>query len=203
MGLTLEHFVLPGLPISTNRAYRTGSGNYYMTSEGHAWKADATWAIKAQRKTNQDWTGKPLIVTYIWTMRQPMSRDVDGMVKLVQDALADALEIDDAYVCGIIVMRGKGDQDQTEIMVADGSTVEYFAYAVSAISHRKHVSQRKSVARVPVAEADVSGMPTSPLPRGAGQGAGGDGRDGADDVRGARNAQASTVSVAGDGANSD
>jgi Holliday junction resolvase RusA-like endonuclease len=113
-----ELIVLDGLPPTTNASYKTGQGRFYMTAEAKAWKLATSLLVKAARLA--DWRDvKELLVIVTFHMTRPAQRDVDGMVKLLLDAVADGLGFNDKRVASLFVSKEKAAADSTEIRVAE------------------------------------------------------------------------------------
>lgn len=109
---------LPGLPPTVNHAYRhVAGGGKQRTAAAVAWQAGAILAIRAaapgaglQKPT--PWGAAIHLVAadvYRW--------DLDNRVKVLLDALAAGLGLDDRYCTALQVTKARGALAQTTIRV--------------------------------------------------------------------------------------
>ena len=83
-------FIVPGRPLSVNRVYREGQGNFYYTREGLAYKSSVrSHALSALGVLAHQWDKSRRftisLTEYFATDRQ----DSDSPIKIVKDALQD------------------------------------------------------------------------------------------------------------------
>lgn len=105
-------FVIP-VPPSLNNLYITNSrGGRYMVESGRAWKKDAIYRIHEQA-TQADWSvpkdARLCLTLSLWFI-VPRRTDISNRVKIVEDALATALNFDDTTVDLLIVRRAGYDK---------------------------------------------------------------------------------------------
>lgn len=96
---------LHGRTVSANKIYEYGRGRVYLTAEAKAYKlANAPKVRKAWREQGAEWTGGPLFMSIRahdnWFNKDDSVKriDVDNLVKLIQDTIFQALDIDDSNV---------------------------------------------------------------------------------------------------------
>lgn len=100
---------------SVNSLYRIGKdGNLYLTRRGRSYKAAVSELFQSlEIKLPPDLRNKPLKVTFkfyfrnLWDGKAPVRRDYDGPIKIVQDAIAEALRFDDSWI-----FRGETEKRQ-------------------------------------------------------------------------------------------
>lgn len=80
------------LPPTINHTYFISRRSLYKTKVAKDWQEVATYITKSKKKDfkESDWYGYYMLVTL-----NSNRRDVDSMVKLVQDSIADGLGIND------------------------------------------------------------------------------------------------------------
>jgi crossover junction endodeoxyribonuclease RusA len=98
MTATLNITIL-GVPISVNAAYRTvkRGGKVYMTDGGKEWKKLIFWEVFAGAQ-NWQGAGREYILTVDYFFPDNRRRDSHNYAKLIVDAVAAALGIDDRYI---------------------------------------------------------------------------------------------------------
>ncbi len=115
-----EYFVIPGLPPTTNHAYRVsvrgGKAIMYKSVEAKAWQEAAVLIINTQ-KERQDWSTCGIRVGLTFFCNN-MGRDIDGGIKLALDAIAEGLGFNDKKVLVLVVHKGKTvEQEETCVEV--------------------------------------------------------------------------------------
>ena len=109
---------------SINSLYRIGKdGNLYLTRTGKTYKAAVREILSAQLiKLPSELRGKPLKATFRWWFihlwernGNPVRRDYDGPIKIVQDALAEALKFDDCWIFEANVEKRKGGREKSVV----------------------------------------------------------------------------------------
>ncbi len=119
-----ERFVLPGLPPTTNMAYkvagRDGHGVMYKTTIAKEWQTIAGLVIGAGRiQPHQDWANCNIGVQFTFWCKNE-SRDIDGGVKLALDAVAIGLDFNDKQVTSLVVYKAKAmREEETDVWVYD------------------------------------------------------------------------------------
>lgn len=93
---------------SVNSLYRIGkNGNLYLTRTGRTYKESVQALIEdAGIKLPPELRNVPLQISFkfyfinLWDRKagKPIRRDYDGPIKVVQDAVAEALRFDDAWI---------------------------------------------------------------------------------------------------------
>jgi crossover junction endodeoxyribonuclease RusA len=114
-----EHFTIPGLPPSTNHAYRKrGNGpGMYLTDKGEAWKDLVMIHVKYQRvQPWQAWRGKYIGFTMYLHMKHPLKQDFDNCLKLTVDAVAKTLDFNDAWIVDPRTPKVWIPKDDTELI---------------------------------------------------------------------------------------
>lgn len=123
-----EPFVLViyGQAPSVNSLYRIGSnGNLYLTAKGKTYKKAVFELFQKQMvKLPKDLRGIALKATFKFYFRQlwmpdgkPVRRDYDGPIKIVQDALAEALKFDDSWIFLGSAEKRKGSKEKSVIIL--------------------------------------------------------------------------------------
>jgi len=101
------------MPPSTNQVYRRAKqGKLFMTAEGRLFKeaAGLMLSVAAHRiRGNTFHVGQRFALTLRLHFADDRRCDLDNRIKLVQDALADALGFDDRHIHRLTVERGESD----------------------------------------------------------------------------------------------
>ena len=109
---------------SINSLYRIGKdGNLYLTRTGKTYKAAVHQLFTEQLiKLPVELRGVPLKATFRWWFihlwergGKPVRRDYDGPIKIVQDALAEALKFDDSWIFQADVEKRKGSREKSVV----------------------------------------------------------------------------------------
>jgi Holliday junction resolvase RusA-like endonuclease len=105
--MTEQKIVVPGNPVSVNRAYRTGQGNFYMDGKTSAWKDLVGWQAKAQ------WRGPAAAgrvkVRLDLFFKGNQRRDLDNCAKPILDALEGITFENDSQVDELHLVRRRDD----------------------------------------------------------------------------------------------
>jgi len=111
--------VIHGKPPSVNSLYRRDprDGHLYINKRGRNYKKVVSDMFKELAvKLPVHLRGIPLKITYVFYFRQlwdgksPVQRDADGPVKCVQDAVTEALKVNDAWIFRGIFEKRRGDE---------------------------------------------------------------------------------------------
>lgn len=97
------------MPPTTNHAYINVPGHgRILSSEARAFKDAATWAAyKARKETGWDYAkGSRLCLSLTLHFARAGKRDLSNRVKLIEDALAEALGFDDSVIDRLVIERG-------------------------------------------------------------------------------------------------
>lgn len=98
------YIVVPTLPPSVNHLYcRARNGSVFLHPDVAVWRNEVWAALRAvgARRAPEG----ALEVTIALTPRNRRRRDIDNVLKAALDALASALDFDDARVARLIVER--------------------------------------------------------------------------------------------------
>ena len=116
---------IPTLPPTSNHAYgvavnKRGKGFIYMTAEGKAWKTGAQLAVQAADNQPEGfWKGKQLFVSLTFFYKSTLIHDIDGLVKLALDSVADGLGFDDRYVFPLLLNKKPSTVYGISVFVTD------------------------------------------------------------------------------------
>jgi len=103
---------IPGQPPSWNACYRIvnvrGHATLKKTSEAETYQTDVTRLTRTARPSDFSPKGR-IYIAYQMFLRRSM--DADNVIKLVNDALAVALDIDDARFLPIVLQKTTGNHD--------------------------------------------------------------------------------------------
>lgn len=95
---------LPSLPPTWNTALHAVPGRgRVLSSEARAWKEQAGWLTK-QAMAGCEPLRPPLKVA-LFAYGLSRRRDLDGIIKLAQDSVLEAIGIDDRYVDAVCAVR--------------------------------------------------------------------------------------------------
>jgi Holliday junction resolvase RusA-like endonuclease len=112
---------------SVNELYRKApAGHIYLTPVGRRYKKWVKEQFeKAARSLPASLRGQPLTVTFkfyfrhLWHADQtPVMRDYDGPIKIVQDAVAEALKFNDSWIFKAIVEKRQSAREKSVIGLA-------------------------------------------------------------------------------------
>lgn len=103
---------------SVNSLYQKGQhGNIYLTKDGRIYKREVGKALRQLCAVLPDaLKHRPLLVVYtfffpaLWGDQGPILLDVDNRVKIVQDAVANALKFNDAWIWAIVASKCEGQE---------------------------------------------------------------------------------------------
>ena len=115
-------FAMAGTPPSSNNAYYNvpGKGRVLKPSV-KAWKDRIYAHVKNQINTDeQDFrpdAGFPLAIKLTFYVKDLFKQDWDGLVKLCQDSLMEAMELDDKYIIDAHVFKVESVQPSFSITV--------------------------------------------------------------------------------------
>lgn len=121
----LLNITLDSTPPSTNHAYfnnnnKTGP-NRTMKAQAKAWKAEVTTKVKnhLQHTTYnaEAHKKKPLRMDVVLEIPELYRSDLDGRQKLLQDAVADGMGLDDRYFVSLRLDKIRGSTPNTRVMV--------------------------------------------------------------------------------------
>lgn len=110
---------------SVNSLYRIGKdGNLYLTSRGRSYKQAVDYLFKQlEVALPKDLRGIPLSATYkfyfrqLWDGHKPVRRDYDGPIKIVQDAISEALNFDDSWIFKGVTVKRHGSREKAVILL--------------------------------------------------------------------------------------
>lgn len=113
---------------SVNSLYRIGkNGNLYLTRTGRTYKESVRALIEESGvKLPPELRNKPLQISlkfyflHVWDRKteRPIQRDYDGPIKVVQDAVAEALKFDDAWIFAAKwVEKRKGSREKVVVVL--------------------------------------------------------------------------------------
>lgn len=98
------------MPPTTNHAYVNVRGRgRILSSEARAFKDAASWAAYKARKAS-GWNyvkGTRLSLSLTLHFARAGKRDLSNRVKLIEDALAEALGFDDSLIDQLVIERGE------------------------------------------------------------------------------------------------
>jgi len=96
-----------GLPVPANNAYPTSrTGHRYTSSRAKAFKQAAGFITHAARLSSRWESGNgPLGLRLVLWFKDNRRTDIDGRVKLAQDAICEALHVDDSCIHELHVYR--------------------------------------------------------------------------------------------------
>lgn len=107
--------VLKTLPVSINRAYKSGNGRFYKSQEAKEAQEAMAWEARSQ------YCGKPLIgpvsikIAFYWPQ---IRRDIDSGLKSTLDALTGIIYEDDRQVADLQITRAVEKADpRVEIVI--------------------------------------------------------------------------------------
>ena len=107
-------FICP-MPPTTNNAYLNIAGRgRVLSSKARAFKETAIILAIEARKT-QDWhyeAGNRLQLSLTLYFNKNGKRDLSNRIKLVEDALAEALGFDDSVIDQLIISRGQKAKEE-------------------------------------------------------------------------------------------
>lgn len=120
--------VIVGKAPSVNGLYKldSRSGHIYLDDKGRSYKDIVSEFIKKSGKRLPDYMrGLPLTITYKFYFKSvwddlsdtPTTRDVDGPIKAVQDAVCKGLGFDDSYVFKIIVEKRESELERSVVII--------------------------------------------------------------------------------------
>lgn len=106
------------LPPTTNNLYfsiktKSGTSRRVLTSQARTWKEKAAQVV-ADAAAAPGWTlgqKQPYRVEISFSATRPFSWDLDGRLKLLLDAIAAGLGVDDRYIIGMIIEKKRADHD--------------------------------------------------------------------------------------------
>ena len=124
-------------PVSLNNAYFTArNGKRVKTQEARAYSAAVELlTIAAAREQGFIAAPERLALTFLVSLPDNRRRDLDGLVKLAQDAICAALGVDDSRVHRLTVIRCANDPARgayMEALVEEAEAVEDTAAELSA-----------------------------------------------------------------------
>lgn len=92
------------LPPSWNNALHAVPGRgRVLSAEARAWKEQAGWLTRAAMAGCPPL--RPPLTVWLFAYGLSRRRDLDGIIKLTQDSILDALGIDDRYVDEVYAVR--------------------------------------------------------------------------------------------------
>lgn len=108
------------IPPSVNRLYRNGTarkkggeglvGRRFLTEEGRSYKDEAILRVKnAAAHANWEYQGGRIALYVHLTFATAKARDISNCVKVMEDAIAEALGFDDSVVDLLVVYRAGVD----------------------------------------------------------------------------------------------
>ena len=99
------------LPPSINHLYATVKGRRILSREGRAYKEEIGYIVLANRKSApRDLGSKFLRIDMMFWFQYLLKRDIDGGIKILQDAICKALGVNDNRV---IVLHVEKREDRT------------------------------------------------------------------------------------------
>lgn len=105
--MTEQKIIVPGNPVSVNRAYRAAASGVYMDGKAKAWKEMVGWQAKSQ------WRGPMapgrLRVRLDLFFKGNQRRDLDNTAKLILDGLEGIVYGDDRNIDELILIRRRDD----------------------------------------------------------------------------------------------
>jgi Holliday junction resolvase RusA-like endonuclease len=127
----MMHFILDGVPPSTNHAYGQRHGKRFLTKEGKAYKTETKAHLVREYglniSTKKDVPYALSVVCYFTELQHKgwpetvdtryKKLDASNRVKLLEDALVEALGIDDSQFFQVTVTKLLGKKEQTLIWV--------------------------------------------------------------------------------------
>jgi Holliday junction resolvase RusA-like endonuclease len=97
------------IPPSLNHAYNTQKGHRVLSEEGRAYKQQVVEQVALAYP--DAWMGGRLALTLRLTFRTRQRRDLSNCIKLLEDALSEALHFNDCTIDRILVERSGYDPD--------------------------------------------------------------------------------------------
>lgn len=102
-----QKIIVPGNPVSVNRAYRTGNGNFYMDSKASAWKDLVGWQARAQWKGPAA-SGRVKVRLDLF-FKTKQRRDLDNCAKPILDALEGIVFENDDQIDELHMVRRRDE----------------------------------------------------------------------------------------------
>lgn len=107
---------LPTLPPGANNAYFNVKRGRVLSPEARTWKEAAGWFTKQAMAGVEPL--RPPVRVALFAYGLSRRRDLDGVIKLAQDAVCEALGIDDRYVDEVYAVRVPG-ATRLDVIVAE------------------------------------------------------------------------------------
>jgi len=120
--VTSFQFTVPGQPVSWNAAFKTrmGQRGMFKTREAEDYQDTVSWIVKLSKKGWIVPEGR-LIVAYEFFLKRDI--DCDNLMKLLNDALARSLAVNDKLFMPVVISKTTGvPNPYTRVTVYDAST---------------------------------------------------------------------------------
>jgi Holliday junction resolvase RusA-like endonuclease len=125
--MTSLTFSVPGLPPSSNHAYQhTAGGGKRRTAEVIAWQTSVGQVVSNAAL----WGGwclapkQPFTLTVALHAPRLYGFDCDNCLKITQDAIVQALGLDDRYIVALTVTKARAAAPATVVTVTAGEGAE-------------------------------------------------------------------------------
>lgn len=113
--------IIPGLPPPLNHAYsHTAGGGKRRNEDVIAWQDAATLVVRNTAQV-QGWRVPPktlLAIEIRFTAPDILRWDLDGRLKMLLDAIAVGIGVDDAYFTALYVRKERGPVAETQVLVS-------------------------------------------------------------------------------------